>query len=239
MSQSLEGKVAIISGATSGIGQALAKRLASHGVKLGLAARSEREPVVPGAIQRAVDVRDFEAVQAFSREVADAFGSIDIIIANAGVGHYGDFLDTPRDRMIEMIDTNFTGTVNLVQAALPIMVAQRTGGDVVAIASEAGRRGLPGEAVYSASKFGQVGFMKALDNEMREHDIRVTNICPGGVATEFAVGDGRGRTEGSDQLAGMMTAEDIADVGEFVLTRPKNHRILEVAMRPMTEASWG
>lgn len=239
MAQSLEGKVALISGATSGIGQALATRLAAQGVKLGLISRSEREPVVDGALQRAVDVRDFDGLQAFAADVADAFGTIDIIVANAGVGHYGDFLDTPRDRMMEMIETNFIGTVNLVQAALPIMVEQGKGGDVVAVASEAGRRGIPGEAVYCGSKFGQVGFMKALDNEMREKDIRVTNICPGGVATEFAVGDGRGRTKGSEQLSGMMTAEDIADVGEFVLTRPRNHRILEVAMRPMTEPSWG
>ncbi|WP_150460745.1 SDR family oxidoreductase [Nesterenkonia ebinurensis] len=239
METDLSGKVAIISGATSGIGQALARRLADRGVKLGLLARGERDSVVPGAIQRAIDVRDFESLQSFSDEVSAEFGSLDIVIANAGVGHYADFLETPRERVLEMIETNFLGTVNLVQATLPIMVRHGKGGDVVAIASEAGRRGLPGEAVYSASKFGQVGLMRALDNEMRENGIRVTNICPGGVATEFAVGNGRGREKGSEQLTNMMTAEDIADVGEFVLGRPRGHRILEVAMRPMSEPSWG
>ena len=87
------------------------------------------------------------------------------------------------------------------------------------------------------SKFGQVGFTRALDGELRERGVRCTNVCPGGVATDFALDDGRGRSR--DVLAGMMTADDVADVVMFVLTRPRNHRILETALRPMSEASWG
>ncbi len=107
----------------------------------------------------------------------------------------------------------------------------------VTLASKAGRRGLPFEAVDCASKFAQVGFTRALDHELREHGIRCTNVCPGGVATDFALEEGRGRTQGA--LAGMMTADNVADVVLFVLTRPRNLRILETAFRPLTEASWG
>jgi 3-oxoacyl-[acyl-carrier protein] reductase len=135
-----------------------------------------------------------------------------------------------------MIDVNLKGTLYATRAALPHLLAAGSG-DIVTLASEAGRRGFPGEAVYCASKFGQVGFTRALDGELREHDIRCTNVCPGGVATDFALDDGRGRSP--DALPGMMTADDVAEVVLFVLTRPRNHRILETAFRPMSEASWG
>jgi len=110
-------------------------------------------------------------------------------------------------------------------------------GDLVTLASEAGRRGLPYEAVYCASKFGQVGLTRALDHELREHGIRCTNVCPGGVATDFALEEGRGRTP--DALAGMMSAEDVAEVVVFALERPRHLRILETALRPASEESWG
>jgi 3-oxoacyl-[acyl-carrier protein] reductase len=130
---------------------------------------------------------------------------------------------------------NLKGTVYAIRAALPHMLGRE--GDVVTLASEAGRRGLPGEAVYSASKFGQVGLTRALDGELREHGIRCTNVCPGGVATDFALDEGRGRPQ--EVLAGMMTPEDVAELVVFILERPRRFRILETALRPMTEASWG
>ena len=108
---------------------------------------------------------------------------------------------------------------------------------MITLASEAGRRGLPYEAVYCASKFGQVGFTRALDHELREQGVRCTNVCPGGVTTEFALDEGRGRTP--DALTGMMTADDVAEIVMFVITRPRTHRILETGIRPMSETSWG
>ena len=134
-----------------------------------------------------------------------------------------------------MIDVNLKGTLYAVRAALPHMLGRE--GDVITLASEAGRRGLPLEAVYCASKFGQVGFTRALDHELREHGIRCTNVCPGGVATDFALDEGRGRTP--DALPGMMTAEDVAEVVVFTLERPRHFRMLELALRPVTESSWG
>jgi 3-oxoacyl-[acyl-carrier protein] reductase len=133
-----------------------------------------------------------------------------------------------------MMDTNAKGTIYAVKAALPHLGASGEA-DIVTLASEAGRRGLPGEAVYCASKFAQVGFTRSLDHDLRERGIRCTNVCPGGVATDFALG--RGRPESA--LAGMMSADDVAEAVMFVVTRPRNHRILEVAFRPMGEQSWG
>jgi meso-butanediol dehydrogenase / (S,S)-butanediol dehydrogenase / diacetyl reductase len=163
-------------------------------------------------------------------------GRLDILVANAGVGAYGPFLDLTAEFLEEMIDVNVKGTLYAVRASLPHLLEGRES-DIVTLASEAGRRGLPLEAVYCASKFAQVGFTRALDHELREQGVRCTNVCPGGVATDFALEEGRGRTR--DVLAGMMSPEDVAEVVLFVLTRPRNHRILETALRPMTEASWG
>ena len=238
ITENLSGKVAVITGASTGIGAALARTLSAQGVKLALASRAGTDLGLPDAIYRSVDVTDRAAVQAFVDEAATVFGSVDIAVANAGVGSYGQFLDVPEEHENEMIGTNVLGTIHLYRAAIP-HITSAGGGDLITVASEAGRRGLPGEAVYSASKFAQVGLTRALDNELRESGIRATNICPGGVWTKFALTDERGRTDGSEQLQGMMRAEDVAELISFTLTRPRHMRMLETALRPMTEASWG
>jgi 3-oxoacyl-[acyl-carrier protein] reductase len=232
---SLDGKVAVITGASRGIGAAIARMLHARGVKLGLASRSGHDLGLAGAVAQPCDVRDLDGLTGLCDATAVAFGSIDIVVANAGVGAYGSFLELSREHLDEMLDVNLKGTLYAVRAALPHMLGHD--GDVITLASEAGRRGLPNEAVYCASKFGQVGFTRALDHELREHGIRCTNICPGGVATDFALDDGRGRTP--DALPGMMSAEDVAEVVVFALERPRHLRLLETALRPMSEASWG
>jgi len=231
----LNGKTAVITGASGGIGAAVARMLHERGVNLGLASRRGSDLGLPDAVASPCDVRDLEALTALCAHTAERFGGIDIVVANAGVGAYGPFLELSREHLDEMLDVNLKGTVYAIRAALPHMLGHD--GDVITLASEAGRRGLPYEAVYCASKFGQVGFTRALDHELREHGIRCTNICPGGVATEFALEEGRGRSE--DVLPGMMTAEDVAEVVVFALERPRHFRILETALRPMTEQSWG
>ena len=231
----LDGKTAVITGASRGIGAALARMLHERGVKLGLASRSGNDLGLAGAVAQPCDVRDLDALTRLCDATAEAFGGIDIVVANAGVGAYGPFLELSRAHLDEMIDVNLKGTLYAIRAALPHMLGRE--GDVITLASEAGRRGLPNEAVYCASKFGQVGFTRALDHELREHGIRCTNICPGGVATDFALDEDRGRTP--DALPGMMTAEDVAEVVVFALERPRHLRILETALRPMSETSWG
>jgi NAD(P)-dependent dehydrogenase (short-subunit alcohol dehydrogenase family) len=233
---SLEGKVALVTGASRGIGAAVAHSLASHGVHLGLASRSGDDLGIEGAVAAPCDVRRPGDLESLAASTAERFGGIDILVANAGVGAYGPFLDLPPDQLEEMIDVNVKGTLYAVRAALPYLLKSEAS-DIVTLASEAGRRGLPFEAVYCASKFAQVGFTRAMDHELREQGVRCTNVCPGGVATDFAMG--RGRTPEMPELEGMMTSEDVAEVVLFVLTRPRNHRILETAFRPVTEPSWG
>ncbi len=234
--RSLDGKVALVTGASRGIGAAVARSLNAQGVRLGLASRSGDDLGLEGAVALPCDVRDPAQLEALVAATVERHGRLDILVANAGVGAYGSFLDLEPRHLEEMVDVNLKGTLYAVRAALPHLLESGEA-DVVTVASEAGRRGLPYEAVYCASKFGQVGFIRALDHELHERGVRCTSVCPGGVATDFALDDGRGRTP--DALPGMMTAGEVAEVVLFVLTRPRTHRILEVALRPVTEGSWG
>jgi 3-oxoacyl-[acyl-carrier protein] reductase len=232
----LEGKAALVTGASRGIGRAVAQLLAAAGVGVGLASRSGDDLGLEDVVARPCDVRNPADLEAIVGETVGRFGRLDILVANAGVGAYGPFLELSPEHLEEMIDVNVKGTLYAVRAALPHLLESGEA-DLVTIASEAGRRGLPLEAVYCASKFAQVGFTRAMDHELRERGVRCTNICPGGVATDFAMG--RGRTPEMPELAGMMSAEDVAEVVLFALTRPRTHRILETAFRPVTESSWG
>jgi 3-oxoacyl-[acyl-carrier protein] reductase len=233
---SLQGKVALVTGASRGIGRAVAHGLAQARVELGLASRSGDALGLDGVVAHACDVRRPDQVEAIVSATVERFGRLDILVANAGVGAYGPFLDLPPEQLEEMVDVNVKGTLYAVRAALPHLIESGEA-DIVTVASEAGRRGLPYEAAYCASKFAQVGLTRALDHELRERGVRCTNVCPGGVATDFAMG--RGRTPEMPELAGMMRPEDVAEVVLFALTRPRNHRILETAFRPVTEPSWG
>ncbi len=233
---SLEGKVALVTGASRGIGAAVARALAERDARLALASRSGDDLGLADVVARRCDVRPAADLEGIVAETIERFGRLDVLVANAGVGAYGPFLELDAEHLDEMIDVNVKGTLYAVRAALPHLL-ESPEADIVTIASEAGRRGLPLEAVYCASKFAQVGFTRALDHELRDRGVRCTNICPGGVATDFAMG--RGRTPEMPELEGMMTSEDVAEVVVFALTRPRSHRILETAFRPVTEPSWG
>jgi NADP-dependent 3-hydroxy acid dehydrogenase YdfG len=182
------------------------------------------------------DVRDRAGVERATAQVVERFGGLQIAVANAGVGSYGPFLDLDPDHLEAMIDVNLKGTLYTAAAALPHLI-QSGEGDFVSLASVAGVRAFPGEAVYNASKFGQVGFTRALDHELREKGVRATTIAPGGVHTEFAIGSGR--EHGDPALEHMMSAEDVAEVVLFAVTRPRNLRILTTTFRPMSEGSFG
>jgi NADP-dependent 3-hydroxy acid dehydrogenase YdfG len=236
-SEMLAGKVAFVTGAGSGIGAAVARVLAAQGVKLGLASRRPNDLGLSETIASACDVRDRRQVAAVVAATVERFGGLDIVVANAGVGCYRPVVDTPEEEIDETIDTNVKGLIYTAQATIPHLRA-RGGGDFVTLASEAGRRGLPDEAIYVGSKFAQVGFTRSLDHELRSHGIRCTNICPGGVATNFGIERGW-RTPDMPALAHMMKPEDVAEVVLFTLTRPPSFRILETAFRSMAEPSWG
>jgi NADP-dependent 3-hydroxy acid dehydrogenase YdfG len=232
----LEGKAALVTGASGGIGAAVARRLHEAGASVGLLSRRGGDLGLERALGLACDVRDRGAVGAAADHVVQRFGRLDVVVANAGVGAYGPFLELDPEQLDEMIDVNLKGTLYTAAATLPHLIA--TGeGDFVSLASVAGLRAFPGEAVYNASKFGQVGFTRALDHELRERGVRATCICPGGVKTDFAIGTGR--EEGDPELEDMLTADEVADVVLFTVTRPRRMRILTTSFRPMSEASWG
>jgi NAD(P)-dependent dehydrogenase (short-subunit alcohol dehydrogenase family) len=115
----LEGKVALVTGASRGIGGAVAHALSKEGVRLGLASRSGDDLGIPGAVARPADVRDPDGLETLVAATVDTFGRLDIVVANAGVGAYGPFLELPREHLDEMIDVNVKGMLHTVRAALP------------------------------------------------------------------------------------------------------------------------
>jgi 3-oxoacyl-[acyl-carrier protein] reductase len=199
------------------------------------ASRSGTDLGLEGALGLACDVSDAGQVESAVATAVGELGGLDAVIANAGVGSYGPFLDIPPDEVEAMIDVNLKGTLYTARYTLPHLIESK--GDFISLASVAGLRGFPGETVYNASKFGQLGFTRSLDHELREKGVRVTNLCPGGIATEFAMGTGR--TPDMPELEGMMSAEEVADVAWFVVSRPKGLRMMTVSFRPMDEGSWG
>jgi len=232
----LNGKVALVTGASRGIGAAVARRLHGAGAQVALLSRSGGDLALDGALGIACDVRDRAAVRAAVAQAVERFGRLDIVVANAGVGAYGPFLELEPEQLELMIDVNLKGVVYTAAETLEQLVASGAG-DFVSLASVAGVNAFPGEAVYNASKFGQVGFTRALDIEFTQQGVRCSNVCPGGVGTDFAIG--AGREEGDPGLADMMTGDEVADVVLFVLTRPRRLRIMTTTFRPVSEGSWG
>jgi 3-oxoacyl-[acyl-carrier protein] reductase len=232
----LEGRVALVTGASGGIGAAVARALHEAGASLGMISRRGEDLGLERAQGHACDVRDRDAVAAAAEATVERFGGLDIAVANAGVGAYGPFLELDPAQVEEMIDVNLKGTLHTAAAVLPHLI--RSGaGDFVSVASVAGLRAFPGESVYNASKFGQLGFTRSLDHELREKGVRATCVCPGGVRTDFAIG--AGREQGDPELEEMLSAEEVAEVVLFTVTRPRGMRILTTSFRPMSEPSWG
>ncbi len=230
----LAGRVALITGTSTGIGAATAHALAGSGASVALASRRGGDLGIEGALARSCDVRDPDALAALVAATVERFGHLDIVVANAGVGAYGDFADLDPDHLEEMIDVNVKGLLYTVRATLPHLLASDAA-DLVVVASVAGQRAPEGEAVYAASKFAQVGFMRSLDHELYRRGVRCTTICPGGVATEFAMG--RGRTPDDPDLAGMMRPEEVAEAILSSLVRPRTFRMLETTLLPMSDDS--
>jgi NAD(P)-dependent dehydrogenase (short-subunit alcohol dehydrogenase family) len=228
-------KVAFITGASRGVGAAVGRAFHDAGARVALASRSGDDLGLSGALGLECDVRVPASVETAVAATIERFGRLDVVVANAGVGSYGPFLEMDPQDVEAMIDINLKGTLYTARFGLPHLIDSK--GDFVSLASVAGLRAFPGEAVYNASKFGQVGFTRALDHEMREQGVRVTNIAPGGIATDFAMGSGR--TPDMPELEGMMSAEEVADVVLFAVSRPRGMRMLTMSFRPMDEASWG
>jgi NADP-dependent 3-hydroxy acid dehydrogenase YdfG len=241
MSGKLSGKTALITGASAGIGWASAIALAGEGASLVITARRQErladlESAVQAAGGKAVSLLgDATEADTATRAVdlaVQTFGGLDILINNVGVGNYKNLVDTSAEEYDEMMDSNMRSTFLFTRYAVPVMIKQGSG-TILMISSMAGIYGFGGEAVYCATKFAQVGFVQALDKELRPHGIKVGAICPGGVKTEFALG--KGRTEESVAESEMLDPEDVAGVVLMACTQSPRSRIIEVQMRTMAE----
>ena len=242
MTKKLEGKVALITGASAGIGQACARALAGEGARLVLTARrqerldglkKEAESLGTDAVTFAGDAREEQTAIQTVKAAVDAFGRLDILINNAGAGNYKNLVDTSAEDYNGLMDTNVRSTFLFTRHTVPVMLQQKSG-TILMISSMAGVYGFGGEAVYCMTKFAQVGFAQALDRELRESGIKVGAICPGGVKTEFAIG--KGRTEKGVAESEMLDPEDVAGVVLLACTQSPRSRIIEVQMRTMAEA---
>lgn len=238
----LSGKVAVITGASAGIGRAAAKALASEGANLVLTARradriealaKEVEALGVKAICVAGDLREEQTAVDIAVAAKRAFGRIDILVANAGVGNYKNLVDTSLADYDEMMDGNMKSSWLIARHVAPVMIAQKDG-LILFVSSMAGVYGFAGEATYCATKFAQVGFAQGLDKELLPYGIKVGTINPGGVKTEFAIG--KGRTEPEVDASGMLEAADVAEAIRFACTQPKLARIIQIQMRPMEES---
>jgi len=239
--ENLKGKVAVITGASRGIGRASALALAKEGVHIVATARTADElkalvdecgTLGVKALALPADVSQEADVKRLKADALDAFPQIDILVNNVGVSKYASLLDLTVEDYDWMMNTNMRSTFLCTQAFLPEMLARKSG-TIIIISSQAGLYGYPTETVYCATKFAQVGFAQALDAEVREHKIKVSVIAPGGVNTTFAFGTGR--TAGQPDLATMLEAQDVADAVVFAAAQPLKSRAVLVGMRPMSE----
>jgi NADP-dependent 3-hydroxy acid dehydrogenase YdfG len=240
------GRVAVVTGASSGIGAATARALAADGYQVALLARrTDRimalaEELGDGAIAIEADVTDRDSIVAAAQRVADELGGADVLVNNAGVMLLGPFDTAQREDYRQMIEVNLLGAITATEVFLDQIKASGTGGgaDIVNISSVAGRTARAGNGVYAATKWGINGWSESMRQELLP-DIRVTLIEPGVVATELPDHITHGKTrEGVQDLYSKaeVTAEDIAEVIAFALSRPRHLAINEILLRPAVQA---
>jgi len=217
MAQSLQGKVAFITGGARGIGKATAIALAKEGVNLGIIARTEAslQEVAPEleafgvkVAVAAADVASLAEVEAAVASITNEVGPADILINNAGTATFGSVLDMEPEEWEKMIDVNLKGTYYVTRAVLPQLL-EKENGDIINISSTSGLSGAATSSAYSASKFGVIGFTESLAQEVRRNNIRVTALAPSTVATDLAVETNLIKENDESKL---MQPEDIAEI---------------------------
>ncbi len=184
----MDGKVAIVTGASSGIGLAIAEKWVARGGRVALVARTasklaaEAKRLGEAAAAFPLDVLDFAALEALPRRVVERFGRLDVLVNNAGLNHRGEIDKFAPSQLADIITTNLTSPIVLTRAALPHL---EKGGSIIQLASIAGMVPVPGEATYSASKAGLRAFARAVAVDLESRDIHVGCVCPGPVDTGF------------------------------------------------------
>jgi len=249
MTQDLEGTVALVTGANSGIGEATARALAGHGAAVALAARrKDRLDALAAAIEGEggrvlaieADVTDRDVAIAAVERTVDDLGRLDTVVNNAGVMLLGPIPDAPVEEWDRMVDLNVKGLLYVAHAALPHLSRAAEDGprrvaDLVNVSSVAGRRAAAGAGVYNATKFAVDAFTEALRQEVTASHVRISVVEPGAVATELA---SHVRQEVRDtMMRGLsdierLEAEDIADAIAYIVTRDRRVAVNEILVRP-------
>jgi NADP-dependent 3-hydroxy acid dehydrogenase YdfG len=246
----LNGTVALVTGASSGIGEATARMLAARGATVAMAARrTDRLEALGGeiaddggtALPVELDVSDREAAEAAVARTVEELGRLDILVNNAGVMLLGPMLEAPVEEWQQMVEVNLLGLMYMTKAAIPHLLeaaeddSSRGVADVVNISSVAGRIARRNSGVYNATKFGVGAFSESLRQELTRRHVRVSLVEPGAVATEL---QGHNRPEVKEEIEKrfeemeILQAEDIAEAIEFVITRPRHVAVNEVLVRP-------
>jgi NADP-dependent 3-hydroxy acid dehydrogenase YdfG len=242
----LDGRVAVVTGASSGIGEATVRALSGAGAGVALGARrtdrlQEIADSLDGpALVRAVDVSDEEQARAFVEAASKELGGLHILVNNAGVMLLGPVAAADTDEWRRMIAVNLLGVLYCTHAARPL-IEQSGGGDIVNISSVAGRRADAGAAVYNMTKFGVHAFSEALRQEALHAGIRVTTVAPGFVDTELQGHNTnplvrRATERAREQIGEVLKAEDIAEAILHAITRPPHVCVNEVVVRPTGQA---
>lgn len=241
----LKGKVAVITGASSGIGRAIAKKLAGAGVKVVLAARREKKlKKLKKEIKKAggnaliveTDVTKRDDVKNLWTQTEKAYGTCDILVNNAGIMPLSYMKNFHTDEWLKMIDVNLNGVLYCLAEIMPAMIEQRSG-HIVNISSTAGREVIKGSAVYSATKFGVRALSDGLRTELSpEFGIAVTCIEPGAVETELleSITDDELMEDMEDFFGEMefLDAEDIAEAVHYAVSQGKKVNVSELQVRP-------
>jgi 3-oxoacyl-[acyl-carrier protein] reductase len=227
---SIENQVAVVTGAGRGIGQAIAIELGRLGARVTLVARSRTElektaaEIGKSAGVMPADVRKKEELQKVFEQVRNAIGPVDILVNAAGLGIFGPVTEFKDEDFETIIETNLRGIFYTCRLVLPSMIERRKG-YIINIASIAGKVGSANRAVYCASKFGVVGFTESVAEEVRQHGVRVSVVCPGSTDTQFSGHAGKTREW-------MLRPEDVAHGVRMLVTQEPNSFISEVIMRP-------
>lgn len=232
----LDGKVVIITGASAGIGQAAVRLFRAEGAHVVMFARSADKLAAlaaepgPEALAVAGDVTDWADVQRLVAEAGGRFGRIDVLVNNAGVGHYAPVADLPVEQFDEMLAVNLRGPFLCAKAVLPTMIRQH-GGHIINVSSVAGTTTFPGGGGYCASKWGLEALTQTLMQEGKPHRIKVSAINPGSVKTGFAgKGTGPGQTPPKPYS---LEPEDVARIIVDVAAQPPGVIVNQVIVRPL------
>jgi NADP-dependent 3-hydroxy acid dehydrogenase YdfG len=235
----LEGLGGIVTGAGRGIGEGCASTLAGHGARVLLADLDEALLAETAArigaaagevVAKVTDVRDWPSVEAAAEACVEEFGTIDFVVANAGIGDYSSLSTGDPEQWRRVVETNFLGVLHTVRAVFPRM-KERGGGHVVLMASIAGRQTWVGEPVYIATKWAVVGLGWALRKEALEHNVRVTMIEPGMVDTPLVRSTEEGRGE-LERFAALQV-DDVARAVAFALAQPETVAVSEMVITPV------